>query len=642
MGWSTNTIWPILTPKLCNQFGEYLLSVLRTMKQNFIACYSIRANINFVLVNDIILRQINPEVVSNLILVKNRLEAFILFYYHLLLLCTRPSGCHYNWFKLVLSCIPVGVFTEPQLRVVCDDNKTDLDAGWAKLFDLNYRGVFRDGNPILRKASENILAELKEKVAQSIITLNDKKLASRLERLKQDYGAVAAAAVKDEVEEEEEEAAKEKVGRSSPQQDCGISCGKENENEQDRNLIQKSINDVNMTLAVIGEIASEDTAAAAAAAAAADDDDDDDDVDVAVAKVPENKRRHVEDLCEAELQNKLSRLDDTLGELRLLLWRDYIVSNDPAMTELFFEGSRNLLEFLESQTQFLKAEDCRHPNLFNVTELPRPVFQDFGVGDHNSTFNTFNPFFASTIIQMKPFRFFDESVDMFTRDMCKIAVARQLANKNNQSLCNVSRNETMALDITMNKVYEAIYGKVNNAEMTVEKVLDFFKVAMEAECNIRKLELEHCNEMKKYVDSISLDPVMMKPGCAGTLKLFTLADIQHNLYPKVIYPPMLTLPSLNDEKLSLSLDLTQQFRQVQERLTTLYKQTYDSYLTNYESTAAIQNVLAQKTKINHSIYQQRVAIELYSTLIDKLGKLATFGYQLQGRSSAQHPHTSSN
>ena len=130
------------------------------------------------LVNDVILRQINPDVVANLILVKNRMEAFILFYYHLLLLCTRPSGCHYNWFKLVLSCIPVGVFTEPQLRVVCDDNKTDLDAGWAKLFDLNYRGVFRDGNPILRKASENILAELKEKVAQSIITLNDKKLAS--------------------------------------------------------------------------------------------------------------------------------------------------------------------------------------------------------------------------------------------------------------------------------------------------------------------------------------------------------------------------------------------------------------------------------------------------------------------------------
>ena len=70
--------------------------------------------------------------------------------------------------------------------------------------------------------------------------------------------------------------------------------------------------------------------------------------------------------------------------------------------------------------------------------------------------------------------------------------------------------------------------------------------------------------------------------------------------------------------------MTQQFHKVQERLTTLYTQTYDSYLTNYESTAAIQDILALKTKTNHSVYQQRVAIELYSTLIDKLGKLATF------------------
>ena len=600
-GWSTNTVWPILTPKLCEQFGEYLLSVMRTMKQNFVACYSIRANINFVMVSDVILRQINPDVIANLILVKNRLEAFILFYYHLLLLCTRPSGCHYNWFTLVLSCIPVGVFIEQQLRAMCADTKTEtsLTAGWAELLDLNYAGEFREGNPILNKAAENTLKSLKERLLDSITTHNAKRRASCLERLKTLQQDSAA------------EEAEDKIGDENPSQRlCGTSCGREEENEQNRNLVQKVTDNVNMILTVVEE--NETTAAASAAVSP-------------IVVVTDAKRREVEQLYATHLQKKFSRLDDTLNELRGLLRRAYIVTNDHAMTELFFEGSRNLLDFLDSQTCFLKAEDCRHPNLSNVTELPRPVFQDFGVGSHNSTFNTFNPFFTSTLLQVKPFLFFDESVDMFTREMIQIANDRESAVKNMKSLCNsVNRNETMALDITMNKVYDAILMKHYADDDDLKQVFKFFEVALDAECNIRMLELERCNQMKKDIDAISLDAVMTKPGYPGTLKLLTMTDIQHKLYPKVISPPMLTLPSLNDEKISLSPDLTQQFHKVQERLTTLYTQTYDSYLTNYESTAAIQDILALKTKINHSVYQQRVAIELYSTLTDKLGKLATF------------------
>ena len=186
----------------------------------------------------------------------------------------------------------------------------------------------------------------------------------------------------------------------------------------------------------------------------------------------------------------------------------------------------------------------------------------------------------------------------------------------------------MALDITMNKVYEAILRKHQpDDDLSEQQATEFFDVALSAEIDIRTLELERCNQMKKVIDAISLDAVMTKPGCVGTLKLFTMADIQHKLYPKVISPSTLTLPSLNDEKISRSPDLTQQFRKVQDRLLTLYKQTYDSYLINYESTVAIQNVLAQKTEINLLMFNNRVGIELFVTHLDELDKLATFTNQ---------------
>ena len=620
--WSTNTVWPILTPKLCEHFGEYLMRNQTTMKQNFVACYSIRANINFVMVNDVILKQINDDVVKNLILVLNRLEVFILFYYHLLLLCTRPSGCHYNWFTLVLSCIPIGLFTEQQLRVVCDDNKTEtsLKAGFTELLDLNYVVEFREGNPILNKAAENTLSGLKERVQESIAILIDKRHASRLERLKSLQQDSTAA---EEVEE--------KIGNeTSLRRICETSCGREEKNEENRKLVQKVTDNVNMTLAVIEENGTTAAAAAAVEEKKKEEEEEEEEEEkkkTAVGVVSDVKRREVEQLHNTDIQKKISRLDDILGELRRLLQRVHRVTNDPFMTELFIEG--DLLEFLDSQTCFLRAEDCRHPNLSNVTELPRPVFQDFGVGSQNLTFNTFNPFFASTILQIKHFEFYDNSVDLFTREMVRIANVRQTAARNGDSrCCNITRNETMALDITMNKVYEAILRKHQpDDDLSEQQATEFFDVALSAEIDIRTLELERCNQMKKVIDAISLDAVMTKPGCVGTLKLFTMADIQHKLYPKVISPSTLTLPSLNDEKISRSPDLTQQFRKVQDRLLTLYKQTYDSYLINYESTVAIQNVLAQKTEINLLMFNNRVGIELFVTHLDELDKLATFTNQ---------------
>ena len=80
--------------------------------------------------------------------------------------------------------------------------------------------------------------------------------------------------------------------------------------------------------------------------------------------------------------------------------------------------------------------------------------------------------------------------------------------------------------------------------------------------------------MKKELDNIGLDPVMIKPNTTQTLKLFTLADVDKNLYSNIITPPTLTAPPLSPE-------LTAEFNQIQEHLRALYRSVHASYVGNF-------------------------------------------------------------
>ena len=53
--------------------------------------------------------------------------------------------------------------------------------------------------------------------------------------------------------------------------------------------------------------------------------------------------------------------------------------------------------------------------------------------------------------------------------------------------------------------------------------------------------------MKKELDNIGLDPVMIKPNTTQTLKLFTLPDVDKKLYSNIITTPILNAPPLSPE-----------------------------------------------------------------------------------------------
>ena len=81
---------------------------------------------------------------------------------------------------------------------------------------------------------------------------------------------------------------------------------------------------------------------------------------------------------------------------------------------------------LDSNTSFVEGDLCRHTSHSIVTNLPRPIFQEFGVGGNN-TFNTFSPFLASNLVQVKPFRFHNKNVKNFASRMFSIAKERHRA-----------------------------------------------------------------------------------------------------------------------------------------------------------------------------------------------------------------------
>ena len=80
--------------------------------------------------------------------------------------------------------------------------------------------------------------------------------------------------------------------------------------------------------------------------------------------------------------------------------------------------------------------------------------------------------------------------------------------------------------------------------------------------------------MKKELDNIGLDPVMIKPNTTQTLKLFTLPDVDKKLYSNIITTPTLTAPSLSPE-------LTAEFNQIQEQLRALYRSVHAFYVKNF-------------------------------------------------------------
>ena len=79
----------------------------------------------------------------------------------------------------------------------------------------------------------------------------------------------------------------------------------------------------------------------------------------------------------------------------------------------------------------------------------------------NNTFNTFSPFLASNLVQVKPFRFHNKNVENFASRMCSIAKERHRAITEKMSMAAFpeSKADTMALDISMQNVYKAIHEK---------------------------------------------------------------------------------------------------------------------------------------------------------------------------------------
>ena len=194
--WSDNTIWPILTPKLCLQFSVYLLHIIKNVKENFIAAYLMRANLNFVLVSNTVRDIIGEEIISKVLLNKNKLEVFIIFFYHLMCLCTRPTSNHYNWFKLVLSCIPIALFSVDDLkRILCTTYDNNSVNGWVELVNFGSMHSYDTGNPLLGQAAENKLISIKKRVNDHIGETVSKKLEQGLAALaKATVAEVAQAA----------------------------------------------------------------------------------------------------------------------------------------------------------------------------------------------------------------------------------------------------------------------------------------------------------------------------------------------------------------------------------------------------------------------------------------------------------------
>ena len=619
-GWSNNTIWPILTPKLCFQFSEYLLNNIKTVKENFIAAYLMRANLNFVLVSDTVRDIIVEEIISKVLLNKNKLEVFILFFYHLMCLCTRPTSNHYNWFKLVLSCIPIALFSVDDLKkklCAVDNNSVN---GWAELVNFDLMYSYDSGNPLLGKAAENKLTSIKNRVNEHISETVSKKLEQRLATLAKAAVAEASQAAQPVIGDED--------GDNDDDDDDDDDDSTNDCSSDPKELIQnstkylaKKIKGENEFVVKIGKVA-----AAANANGTTEDSTVAATTTTTAASISLKKETLQRELLK-EQSRREDKLDEALMRLSTLVKKEHVVENDSAMTELFTEGATILLEHLDSYTICANAEDCRHENLSNVTELPSTILNDFGVTCN--TINTFNPFLISTLVTVEPFQFFDTNIHNFTCEMTKLA--KEIQNKINghKSYNNTNTGgKSEALDITMQGVYDTLFKCFGDAADDDDKLFSFFDVAVKAEFNIRTLELQLCNIMKKELDNIGLDPVMIKPNTIQTLKLFTLADVDKKLYPNIITPPTLTAPPLNNSNQPLSPELTAEFNQIQEQLRALYRSVHASYVKNYESTMAIQKVLAKKTAINYSIYNNQIGIELFSILLEKICKLKGFTKQM--------------
>ena len=213
------------------------------------------------------------------------------------------------------------------------------------------------------------------------------------------------------------------------------------------------------------------------------------------------------DLLE-ERSRRENKLEEELTRLRsTLIKKKHDVKNDLAMSELFTEGATILLEHLDSYTILANAEDCRHENLSNVTELPSTILNDFGVTCN--TINTFNPFLISTLVTVEPFQFFDTSIHNFSCEMTKLA--KEIQNKVNRHKSYNNTNtggKSEALDITMQGVYDTLFKYFGDADDD-DKLFSFFGVAVKAAFCIGTVELQLCYIMKKELDNIG-DTVAVK------------------------------------------------------------------------------------------------------------------------------------
>ena len=131
-----------------------------------------------------------------------------------------------------------------------------------------------------------------------------------------------------------------------------------------------------------------------------------------VLQLPESEDANAIAISKEDLRKKVNRFDIAMNRLRRMVGSEHEISNDPSMTELFVEGCIKLLVELDSNTSFVEEDLCRHIFHSNVTNLPQPIFQEFGVGGNN-TFDTFSPFLASNLVQVKPFRFHNKNVENF-------------------------------------------------------------------------------------------------------------------------------------------------------------------------------------------------------------------------------------
>ena len=98
-----------------------------------------------------------------------------------------------------------------------------------------------------------------------------------------------------------------------------------------------------------------------------------------VLQLPESEDANAIAISKEDLRKKVNRFDIAMNRLRRMVGSEHEILNNPSMTELFVEGCDKLLVELDSNTSFVEGDLCRHTSHSNVTNLPRPIFQEFGV-----------------------------------------------------------------------------------------------------------------------------------------------------------------------------------------------------------------------------------------------------------------------